>query len=61
MRKKENEEIVETFQEEEPIEEKPVEEIKGRKEEDYFFPKQRKTVKATSLEEAIKKLKQNDY
>ena len=33
---------------------------KGRQENEYFFPHKRVTIKAFSLQEAIKKLNEND-
>ena len=34
------------------------EELKGRKEDTYFFPDERVTIKASSLKDALKKVKE---
>jgi hypothetical protein len=51
-----NKKIREEIKEEEKIE--IPQQDKGRQEEDYFFPKERVTIKASSLNEALKKLKE---
>ena len=53
--------MIREHKEKEEIEETPIAESenKGRQlEEDYFFPDKRVTIKASSLNEAIKKLKE---